>query len=80
MFLCHSRAALVQAACGGLPVSDVLYAAQLRYLTIVLDGTGDATRQAFLALQPSTSELVAADTGGQLVGVIVTMQGEAGAG
>lgn len=62
---------------GDLPVSEVLYAAQLRYLLIVLEGTGEAARQAFLALQPNSQALGEAHTGGRLIGVIVSMQGEA---
>lgn len=67
---------LAQAATGGLPVAEVLYAPQLRYLLIVLEGAEEATRDAFLALQPNSQQLGEAHTGGQLIGAIVSMQGE----
>lgn len=60
---------------GGLAVQEVQYAEQLRYLLIVLQGQGEQTRQAFLALQPNNQQLGDAHTGEQLVGVIVTMAG-----
>jgi hypothetical protein len=65
---------------GDLPVQEVLYDKQLRYLIIVLregegiDG-GAATRQALLDLKPNNQQLGDAHTGGQLVGVIATAQG-----
>lgn len=64
-----------QAAAGGLPVEEILYAPQLRYLMVVLRGEGEA-RSAFIGLQPNSQQLGDAHTGGQLVGVIVTLQGE----
>lgn len=61
---------------GQLAVEEVLYASPLKYLLIVLRGDGEATRQAFLSLQPNTQQLGDAHTGGALVGVIVSLQGE----
>ena len=71
---------VLQAAVGELPVQEVLYDLQLRYLIIVLreDGSngGASTRQALLGLKPNNQQLGDAHTGGQLVGVIATAQGE----
>lgn len=60
---------------GDLPVESVLYAPPLRYLLVVLKSEGPPTREAFLALRPDVQRLEAAHAGGQLVGVIVTLQG-----
>lgn len=70
----------VQATVGDLPVQEVRYAKQLRYLIIVLrEGEGSnggaATRQALRCLKPNNQQLGDAHTGGQLVGVIATAQG-----
>lgn len=63
---------------GDLPVEQLLYDATLRYLLIVLRDDGPATREAFLGLEPDNTQLGVAHTGGQLVGVIVSMAGEPG--
>ncbi|PRW58925.1 phenazine biosynthesis-like domain-containing [Chlorella sorokiniana] len=68
--------AVVQASVGDLPLDALLYDSQLRYLLIVLRDEGPATREAFLSLQPNNAQLGAAHTGGQLVGVIVSMAGD----
>ena len=65
---------------GGLPVAELLYDSTLRYLLIVLRDDGPATREAFLGLKPDNTRLGAAHTGGQLVGVIVSMAAAAGDG
>ncbi|KAI3438665.1 hypothetical protein D9Q98_001086 [Chlorella vulgaris] len=67
---------LVQAAVGNLAVEEVRYAPSLKYLLVVLRNDGESTRQAFLSLQPDNQALGAAHTEGQLVGVIVTLQGD----
>lgn len=67
--------AWLQAAVGNLAVEEVRYAPSLKYLLVVLRSDGEATRQAFLSLQPDNQALGAAHTEGQLVGVIVTLQG-----
>ncbi|KAL4425688.1 hypothetical protein ABPG75_009704 [Micractinium tetrahymenae] len=69
----EAGSALVQAAVGSLPVRDVLYAPALRYLFIVLDA---GVRDAFHQLSPDNQKLKDAHTGGQLVGVIVSVQGD----
>jgi hypothetical protein len=61
---------------GDAPVEEVLYAPQLRYLLVVLRDEGETTRQTFLDLKPNSQQLGDAHTGGQLVGVIVSMPGE----
>lgn len=60
---------------GGLPLDALLYDPTLRYLLVVLRDEGPATREAFLGLKPNNAQLGAAHTGGQLVGVIVSMAG-----
>ncbi len=66
---------LAQAAVGALPVDALLYDSKLKYLLVVLRDEGPATREAFLNLKPNNAQLGAAHTGGQLVGVIVSMAG-----
>lgn len=56
-------------------MQDVLYAAPLKYLLVALRD-GDAARSAFSILSPNTQRLKAAHSGGLLIGVIVTVQGE----
>ncbi len=63
---------------GDLPVEEVLYDPQLRYLLVVLRDDGEATRRAFLDLKPNSQQLHDAHTGGQLVGVVVSMPGVPG--
>ena len=63
---------------GDLPVEEVLYAAPLKYLLVVLRADCWAPQQreaALAALRPSAAQLAAAYTGEQLVGVILTVQG-----
>eukprot|EP00887_Chlorella_sp_A99_P000833 scaffold5.g833.t1 len=68
---------LVKAVVGDLPVTEVLYAAPLQYLLIVLE-TGPATREGFLQLAPSPAALRAAYSDKRLTGVICTVQGDEG--
>ncbi len=54
-----------------------MHSPQLKYLHIALKNGGEATSQAFHSMQPNNQQLGDAHAGGQLVGVIVSLQGEA---
>lgn len=55
-------------------MQEVLYDATLRYLLVVLPDM-EACRRTFLALRPNAAQLLAAHTGGELMGVVVTIAG-----
>ncbi len=71
--------ALVHALVSELPVEEVLFCAELKYLLVVLRAGPGASRAAFEGLAPDSARVRAAAAGGALVGACVTLRGDAAA-
>lgn len=67
---------LVHGAVSELPVDEILYCETLKYLVIVLQRQEEASMAAFAGLKPDVAMMHRAHSDGQLVGVIVTLQGD----
>jgi predicted PhzF superfamily epimerase YddE/YHI9 len=67
---------VVHALVGELPVEEVLFCAELKYLLVVLCAGPGASRAAFEGLAPDSARLRAVGSG-ELVGACVTLRGDA---